>query len=221
MTWLDRTAKRTLDVTAAAVGLVLVGWLILLFVWLVQRETGLSGLFRQTRIGKQGELFDILKIRTMRPLEGFESTTTVSNDPRITRLGRFARRWKIDELPQLLNVLRGEMSLVGPRPDVPRYLDRIRREAPLMLNVRPGITGPASLKYRHEEELLAAQDDPEAYNDQVIFTDKLRINEEYVRNYSFWRDLGTIWQTLVPSRHKPDARPATALPSGPPQQQAA
>jgi lipopolysaccharide/colanic/teichoic acid biosynthesis glycosyltransferase len=200
MTWLDRAAKRTLDVAAAVLGMALLGWLILVFVWLARRETGLSGLFRQQRIGKQGQLFLIYKLRTMRPVEGFESTTTVSHDPRITPLGRFARRWKIDELPQLLNVLKGEMSLVGPRPDVPRYLERVRRDAPLMLSVRPGITGPASLKYRHEEELLAAQDDPETYNDTVIFTDKLRINEEYVRTYSFRRDLGYIWQTIVPRR---------------------
>lgn len=218
---LDRAGKRVFDLTAALAGLAMVGWLILLFAWLARRDTGLSGLFRQERIGKEGRLFTIYKLRTMRPLEGYETTTTVSHDPRITRLGRFARRWKIDELPQLLNVLKGEMSLVGPRPDVPRYLARIRREAPLMLSVPPGITGPASLKYRHEEQLLAAQDDPETYNDQVIFADKLRINEEYVRNYSFWRDLGYIWQTLVPGCRAPVDPCAAQLPPAPTPQQAA
>src|SRR5690606_31967048 len=110
---------------------------------------------------------------------------------------------------------KGEMSLVGPRPDVPRYLERIRREAPLVLTVRPGITGPASLKYRDEEELLAAQPDPEDYNDRVVFADKLRINEGYVRNYRLTGDLVTIWRTIWPSRKPTPSNPADSTKTSP------
>jgi lipopolysaccharide/colanic/teichoic acid biosynthesis glycosyltransferase len=124
------------------------------------------------------------------------------------------RRWKIDELPQLVNVLRGDMSLVGPRPDVPAYLDQIRRQAPLVFSVRPGITGPASLKYRREEELLATQSDPQAFNDRILFPDKLRINEAYVRNYRFLTDLLYLWATVLP-RRQDSSMYSVALDDGP------
>lgn len=160
-------------------------------------STGSSGIFRQARIGRDGRIFFIYKIRTMRNLPGVTTTVTTDSDSRITRLGRMLRRWKIDELPQLVNVVRGEMSLVGPRPDVPEYLERIRREAPSVLSIRPGLTGPASIKYRGEEELLARQPDPQDYNDRVIFPDKLRINEAYVRNYRLLKDFYYLWQTVA------------------------
>lgn len=199
MSTYDRLLKRSFDVLVSVVGLVLLGWLIIIAALLARCDTGGSGLFRQQRIGRGGRLFWIYKLRTMRPGSHLQTTVTTLHDPRITRLGRFWRRTKIDELPQLINVLQGDMSLVGPRPDVPQYLDRIRLEAPLMLAVRPGITGPASLKYRNEERLLAEQDDPETYNDEVIFPDKMRINEAYVRDYRFARDLTYLWQTLMPA----------------------
>ena len=126
------------------------------------------------------------------------TSVTVSDDPRISRSGRIFRNTKIDELPQLINVLLGHMSLVGPRPDVPGFADKLEgAERELFLSVRPGITGPATLKYRDEEALLAEVEDAEAYNRDVIFPDKVRINLEYVENWSFINDLKYIWRTLA------------------------
>jgi lipopolysaccharide/colanic/teichoic acid biosynthesis glycosyltransferase len=196
----QRAIKRTFDIVVALVGLGIVGWTIIPAALWARRESGGSGIFRQPRIGRNGRVFHIYKIRTMR--EGSEQSTTVTmtNDPRITRFGALLRHWKLDELPQLINVLRGDMSLVGPRPDVPAYLEQIRRDAPLALSVHPGITGPASIRYRCEEQLLAVVHDPQSFNDRVLFPDKLRINEAYVRNYSFLADLKYLWATVVPRR---------------------
>jgi lipopolysaccharide/colanic/teichoic acid biosynthesis glycosyltransferase len=182
----------------ASVALALVSPLIGTAAIIAHFSTGKSGIFRQARIGRHGEIFYINKIRTMRDVQGMTATITAASDVRITRVGRFLRRWKIDELPQLLNVVRGDMSLVGPRPEVPVYLDRIQREAPSVLTVRPGLTGPASIKYRREEQILASQADPHDYNDLVIFPDKLRINEEYVAGFRFLSDLHYLWQTVLP-----------------------
>ncbi len=121
---------------------------------------------------------------------------TTSNDRRITKSGAFFRRTKIDELPQLFNVLIGDMSFVGPRPDVPGYADRLEGEARAILELRPGITGPASLKYKNEEEILAQQKDPKMYNDTVIWPDKVAINLEYIQNWSFKKDMEYIFQTI-------------------------
>jgi lipopolysaccharide/colanic/teichoic acid biosynthesis glycosyltransferase len=190
--------KRLFDIVVAAAGLALIGWMLVVLALCARWDTGLSGIFCQRRIGRYGRLFWLCKIRTMREVAGVTTTITTEDDPRVTRFGRLLRRWKIDELPQLVNVLRGDMSLVGPRPEVPEYLDRIRREAPLVLSVRPGITGPASIKYRHEEQILAAHTKPAAFNDEVIFPDKLRINLGYVQNYSFRCDLKCLWQSVWP-----------------------
>lgn len=124
------------------------------------------------------------------------TTVTTANDPRVTRWGRFWRMTKIDELPQLINVLKGDMSLVGPRPDVPGFADHLEGDDRIVLSVRPGITGPATLKYRKEEEILAGVDNAEAYNREVIFPDKVRLNREYVQNWSFSKDLWYIWRTV-------------------------
>lgn len=188
--------KRIFDVILATVGLVAVGWLIGLVALIARWDTGKSGIFRQMRVGRNGELFDILKVRTMRDVSGFDTSVTTSSDPRITQLGRLFRLTKIDELPQLLNILRGEMSFVGPRPDVPAIANRLQHEAPLVLKVRPGITGPASLKYRNEEQLLQTHADPEWANWHVVFPDKMRINTSYVENYRFTKDLRYLWQTI-------------------------
>jgi lipopolysaccharide/colanic/teichoic acid biosynthesis glycosyltransferase len=196
----DQFIKRLFDVVAAGIGLGLFGWVVIAGALLARIDTGRSGIFRQPRIGRDGRTFRIWKIRTMRDLPGVETTITRADDPRITPLGRFFRRWKIDELPQLVNVLVGDMSFVGPRPDVPDYLGRLRREAPLVLSVRPGVTGPASLKYRCEEQLLAAQASPEEFNEQNVFPDKMRINEAYVYDYRFSRDLAYLWRTVTPRR---------------------
>jgi lipopolysaccharide/colanic/teichoic acid biosynthesis glycosyltransferase len=115
----------------------------------------------------------------------------------VTRIGRILRKSKIDELPQLLNVLAGQMSFVGPRPDVPGFADRLQGEERLLLSVRPGITGPASLAYRDEEALLAAQSDPEAFNREVIYPDKVQLNLKYIRNYRLWTDLECIARSVA------------------------
>lgn len=192
----NRAVKRGFDVCAAIAGLCLAGWLILLACVAASIDTGQSGFFRQERIGRGGLPFKIIKIRTMRAVPLVQTTVTRAGDPRITRLGRFFRRTRIDELPQLINVLLGQMSIVGPRPDVPGFADQLRGADRVILSVRPGITGPATLIFRREEELLAAQPDPEAYNRQVIFPEKVKLNRAYVESYSFWTDLQLIVRTV-------------------------
>lgn len=188
--------KRVFDIVFALLGLVLSGWLILL-VWLATSlETRSNGLFTQARIGKDGKQFILVKIKTMRSSRELTTTVTRSGDPRITPLGRFFRKTKLDELPQLWNVLVGDMSFVGPRPDVPGFADLLEGEAALILSVRPGITGPASLAFRDEESLLAAQCDPERYNREVIYPRKVQLNLDYIRTWSLGNDIKYIWHTL-------------------------
>jgi lipopolysaccharide/colanic/teichoic acid biosynthesis glycosyltransferase len=193
----ERHLKRLFDIIVAAIGLIVLGWLILIAYVLARLDTGESGFFRQTRVGKDGKLFRVIKIRTMRYDPTLQTTVTASTDPRITRLGRFFRRTKIDELPQLINVLRGDMSLVGPRPDVPGFADKLSGEDRIILTIRPGITGPATLRFRNEEGLLAEQEDPEAYNRDVIYPEKVRLNRQYIENYSFRQDLQYILRTFA------------------------
>jgi lipopolysaccharide/colanic/teichoic acid biosynthesis glycosyltransferase len=188
--------KRAFDIMVSAVGLCLGWWIIGLAYLLAGRDTGMNGFFMQDRVGRNGKTFKVIKIRTMRPVQGVETVVTTDQDPRITRLGRFWRKTKIDELPQLINVLKGDMSFVGPRPDVPGFADRLVGDERLVLSIRPGITGPATLKYRDEEQILMGVEDPEAYNREIIFPDKVRINLEYIREYSFWKDLKYIWVTV-------------------------
>jgi len=192
----DRVLKRSFDIIASALGLIFTGWIIILAYIAASIDTNMEGFFTQDRIGKEGVPFKLIKIRTMRNIPSVNTTVTALNDPRITPLGRFLRKTKIDELPQLINVFLGQMSFVGPRPDVAGFADKLTGEDKIILSVRPGITGPATLKYRAEEELLADQDDPEKYNDQVIFPDKVRLNREYVANYSFWKDIRYLIQTV-------------------------
>ncbi|MGM7448772.1 sugar transferase [Idiomarina sp. ST20R2A10] len=188
--------KRLFDFFLALFGLLATWWLIIL-AWLAASiDTRSNGFFIQTRVGKGGKLFKVIKIKTMRPTKQPGTTVTKRGDPRITRLGAFFRRTKIDELPQLWNVLIGQMSFVGPRPDVPGFADKLTGEERDVLKLRPGITGPATLKYRDEEELLAGQSDPEEYNREVIFPDKVRINLDYMRNWSLRKDISYIWQTV-------------------------
>jgi lipopolysaccharide/colanic/teichoic acid biosynthesis glycosyltransferase len=188
--------KRTFDLIFATLGLLVVWWLILL-AWLVASlDTRSNGFFIQKRVGRSGNIFCVVKIKTMRPIAEFDTTVTQRGDPRITPLGGFFRGTKIDELPQLWNVLLGDMSFVGPRPDVPGFADKLQGGERAMLSIRPGITGPATLKYRNEEELLAAQDEPEVYNRDVIWPDKVQINLEYIQSWSLALDLRYILQTV-------------------------
>jgi len=193
----QQRVKRLFDIILSMVGIALTWWIMLL-AWIVASlETGSNGLFVQKRIGYRGRVFNVFKIKTMRSHSGKETTVTTSNDRRITKSGAFFRKTKIDELPQLFNVLFGQMSFVGPRPDVEGFADRLEGEEREILSVRPGITGPASLKYRDEEAILAKQQDPERYNREVIWPDKVRINLAYVRHWSLKRDIGYIVQTIT------------------------
>lgn len=196
LTFGARTLKRAFDIVCAFGGLLVLGWLIALAVLVAKVDTG-AGLFTQKRIGQHGRPFTIMKVSTMRPVPGVTSTVTTSHDPRITRIGHVLRRTRIDELPQLLNVLVGSMSFVGPRPDVAGYADRLEGLDRIVLAVRPGITGPASIAFRDEESLLAGQADPEAHNREVLYPQKVRLNCEYVRGYRFAQDLRWLWLTLI------------------------
>ena len=152
--------------------------------------------FTQERVGRGGRLFTIYKFRTM-AVSHDGTSVTVAGQSRITPLGAVLRKYKIDELPELLNVLVGDMSFVGPRPDVPGYADLLLGEDREILQLRPGITGPASMKYRNEEELLAKQENPHRYNDDVLFPEKDRLNRYYLHHYSFWKDIQMIVCTVL------------------------
>ncbi|MGA7616385.1 MAG: sugar transferase [Thermoanaerobaculia bacterium] len=192
----DRMLKRSFDLVVAAGGL-LVTWPIILVAALAATiDTGMNGFFTQTRVGRHGRRFKVVKIRTMRSSSGYQTNVTSDLDPRITRLGRLFRKAKIDELPQLWNVLRGEMSFVGPRPDVPGFADALEGDDRIILELRPGITGPATLRFRDEERLLAQQPDPERFNREVVWVEKVRLNREYIENYRFSRDIRYVIETL-------------------------
>ena len=152
-------------------------------------------IFKQKRVGQYGKLFTMYKFRSMTVSHSGSSVSV--KESRITLLGAQLRKYKLDELPELWNVLIGDMSFVGPRPDVPGYADNLEGDDRRMLLLKPGITGPASLKYRNEEELLAEQEDPQKYNDEVLFPDKVRINIEYLDNWSFWHDIKIIIYTVL------------------------
>ncbi len=192
-----RVIKRLFDIVGAVVVISLTWW-VMLIAWLIASvETRSNGLFIQKRIGKDAEPFSLFKIKTMKKVEGLETSVTTSTDRRITKSGAFFRRTKIDELPQLFNVLFGTMSFVGPRPDVPGFADRLEGEARVILTLRPGITGPASLKYKEEERLLAEQEEPEVYNREVIWPDKVKINMAYVKHWSLKKDMAYIIKTAA------------------------
>jgi len=188
--------KRVFDIVLSLIGIVLTGWIMLIALVVASIETKSFGLFMQDRVGQGGKLFKVFKIKTMRPVTGVDTTITTANDMRITKSGKFFRDTKIDELPQLFNVLLGSMSFVGPRPDVAGYADKLEGEDRVILSVRPGITGPASLKYKNEEEILAQQRDPKAHNDTVIWPDKVKINREYIKHWSLKKDIEYILKTI-------------------------
>ena len=153
-------------------------------------------LFTQKRVGRHGRLFTMHKFRSM-TVSHSGSSVSVAGEARITPLGAMLRKYKLDELPELWDVLIGNMSFVGPRPDVPGYADQLQGEDRRILELRPGITGPASLKYRDEEELLATVENPQEYNDKVIYPDKIRINLYYLQHYSFVKDIQMIVCTVL------------------------
>jgi len=190
--------KRTFDFCAALAGLVLLSPVMLAVAVAVRLSSPGPALYIQDRVGRGGRLFRCAKFRTMRVGADAGGSVTTAADSRVTPIGRFLRRWKLDELPQLWNVLTGSMSFVGPRPDVPGYADRLQGEDRRILELRPGITGPATLLFRDEERLLALAKNPQAFNDAVVFPEKVRINRKYMETASFWRDIGYILATVAP-----------------------
>lgn len=194
--------KWIFDRTVSAIGLLFL-WPVLVVVAILIRKKMPGGpvLFTQKRVGKDGKLFTMYKFRSM-TVSHSGSSVSVAGESRITPLGAKLRKYKLDELPELWNVLIGDMSFVGPRPDVPGYADNLKGKDRDILKLRPGITGPASLKYRNEEEILAHVDNPQQYNDEVIFPDKVRINLFYLNNYSFLMDIKMIFCTVLGKQMK-------------------
>lgn len=194
--------KWIFDRLVSLIGLLFL-WPVLLVVavYIAVKMPGGPIIFTQKRVGRDGKLFTMHKFRTM-TMSHSGSSISVAGESRITSLGAVLRKNKLDELPELWDVFIGNMSFVGPRPDVPGYADALQGEDREVLKLRPGITGPASLKYRNEEELLAKVEDPQKYNDEVIFPDKVRLNLYYLHHYSFIMDIRMIFCTVLGSHMK-------------------
>ncbi len=187
--------KRTFDILLSVFAIFLLFPFFLVVSFLIVIDSGFPIFFLQKRIGRGAKEFNIIKFRTMKT-NNENITVTVSDDSRITRIGKYLRKTKIDELPEILNVLFGQMSFVGPRPDVKGYADKLKGANRKILALRPGITGPASLKYYNEEYILSQKSNPKKYNDEVIFPDKVKINMHYFHNRSFFLDLKIIFATI-------------------------
>jgi lipopolysaccharide/colanic/teichoic acid biosynthesis glycosyltransferase len=188
--------KRLFDIVVSFIGLIIISPVFLTVAILIRiKMPGGPVIFKQQRVGRFGKLFTMYKFRSM-VVKHSGSSVSVRGESRITPLGAVLRKYKLDELPELWNVLIGDMSFVGPRPDVPGYADKLIGDDRRILQLRPGITGPASLKYRNEEELLAQQSDPQKYNDEVLFPDKVKINLQYLDSWSFWGDVRLIIKTI-------------------------
>lgn len=189
--------KWIFDRMVSFVGLLILWPVMLVVAMLIWRKMpGGPVIFTQKRVGQAGRLFTMYKFRSM-TVSHSGSSVSVAGESRITPLGAKLRKYKLDELPELWNVFIGDMSFVGPRPDVPGYADKLRGEDRRILELKPGITGPASLKYRNEEELLANVDNPQEYNDKVIFPDKVKLNLYYLNHYSFMKDIQMIIYTVL------------------------
>ncbi|MCK5691775.1 MAG: sugar transferase [Bacteroidales bacterium] len=187
--------KRIFDIAASLFGLIVLSPALLIIAVLIKIRMPGPALFSQQRTGRYGKLFTIYKFRSM-TLDHGGSTISVKGEMRITPLGGTLRKYKLDELPELWNILTGHMSFVGPRPDVPEYTDRLVGEERQILELRPGLTGPATLVYANEEEHLASVEDPQAYNDQVLWPEKVRLNMDYYHNRTFFGDILIIFRTI-------------------------
>lgn len=189
--------KRLFDIVASGLGLIILSPLFLILAIWIKLDSKGPVFYRQVRVGCFNKDFRIFKFRSMRVGSDKGSLVTIGgHDPRITRSGYFIRKFKFDELPQLINVFVGDMSLVGPRPEVRHYVDYWTSEQMHVLDVRPGITDPASIKFRNENELMEKAEDPERYYIEVIMQEKLKLYLEYVQNHSFWGDIGLIFKTF-------------------------
>lgn len=189
--------KRLFDIVASGLGLLILSPLLLVIAIWIKLDSKGPVFYRQVRVGWNNKDFRIFKFRSMRVGADKGSLVTIGGrDPRVTRSGYWIRKFKLDELPQLINVLIGDMSLVGPRPEVRHYVDYWTPEQMHVLDVRPGITDPASIKFRNENELMEQAKDPEKYYIEVIMQEKLKLYLEYVGHHSFWGDIGLIFKTF-------------------------
>lgn len=195
--------KRLFDIIASGLGLIVLSPLFLVLAIWIKCDSKGPVFYRQVRVGKNNKDFRIYKFRSMRVGADKGSLVTIGgHDPRVTRSGYFIRKFKFDELPQLINVFLGDMSLVGPRPEVRHYVDYWTPEQMHVLDVRPGITDPASIKFRNENELMEKAEDPEKYYIEVIMQEKIKLYLEYVEKHSFWFDLGLIFKTFFVIVHE-------------------
>ena len=189
--------KRLFDIVASGLGLIVLSPLFLILAIWIKLDSKGPIFYRQVRVGYKNKDFRIFKFRSMRVGADKGSLVTIGgHDPRVTRSGYFIRKFKFDELPQLINVFLGDMSLVGPRPEVRHYVDYWTPEQMHVLDVRPGITDPASIKFRNENELMENAEDPEKYYIEVIMQEKIKLYLEYVEKHSFFYDLGLIFKTF-------------------------
>lgn len=194
---MDRLVKRLFDILASGVGLLVLSPLFLVVAIWIKCDSKGPVFYKQQRVGRGNKDFWLYKFRSMRPGSDKQGLITVGGrDPRVTRSGYFIRKYKLDELPQLINVFLGDMSLVGPRPEVRKYVEMYTPAQMHVLDVRPGITDLASIRYRNENELLEQAEDPDRYYVEVIMQDKLKINLEYVAKHSFWYDIKLIFMTF-------------------------
>lgn len=200
MTTMQVFNKRVFDIFLSLILLIITLPLIFLALLIATVDTRSFGLFVQNRVGRNCRIIKVLKIKTMydaKPGTISRSSITANINSEISASGSYLRKYKIDELPQLFNVLFGSMSFVGPRPDVPGYADKLEGDDAVILSIRPGITGPASIKYKNEEAILSTKQDPQNYNDIVVWPDKVRINIDYINNYSFLGDIKYILKTVL------------------------
>lgn len=194
----NRTIKRIFDFVCSGIGLIILSPVLIVIAIMIKRGSDGPVFFKQIRVGKDGENFEILKFRTMVvDAEKLGRQITVGNDNRITKVGGFLRKYKLDELPQLINVFKGDMSLVGPRPEVPRYVELYTEEQRKVLNVKPGITDLASLKYKDENELLGKAENPDECYINTIMPDKLALNLEYINKSNVFYDIYIIITTII------------------------
>ncbi len=190
----QKNTKRIFDISISIIVLPFVIFPLILLLFMAWLSTGKKGLFAQDRVGLHGNLFKLYKIRS---LKGEGHTDILDIKKNETRFGTWLRKTKLDEIPQLFNILKGDMSWVGPRPDIPGYADELKGEDRIVLSVKPGLTGPATIKYKNEDALLLQQENPTAYNDEVVWPDKVKINKEYVKNWSLRKDINYLWSSFT------------------------